>query len=231
MRIPFILAKVLSLLTVLALSSCTGTYQARSVDLENTVLVNPRILKKGSDDQALYRYVNPNANFSRYNKVLIAPILISKAVEAEPDDKEDYESLAHNAHAYLAQELQKHFTLVKSPSPGTMKIQMAIVEADSSKPIRTLLSITPIGMGMNLVKLAATGKKAGVGEITAEFVISDAVTKQVLGAAVDRQVGNKNPSTMFNIWANANSGLEYWAKKLTYALCEEKGIKDCVNPD
>jgi len=42
------------------LGGCGASYQARSVDL-NATLVNPAMLQKGADGQALYRYVNPRS--------------------------------------------------------------------------------------------------------------------------------------------------------------------------
>ena len=40
-----------------------------------------------------------------------------------------------------------------------MRLQLAIVDADSSKPVRNLLSsVSPIGIGLNLLKYGATGK-------------------------------------------------------------------------
>jgi len=69
-----------------------------------------------------------------------------------------------------------------------------------------------------------------VGEITAEFKISDAVTGELLWAAIDRRVGGKDVGGMCESWHNADAALKYWAKRMRYVLCEESGGKSCVKP-
>ena len=42
------------------------------------------------------------------------------------------------------------------------------------------------------MKYGASGKQSGVGEITGEFKVTDAMTGELLGAALDRRVGGKD---------------------------------------
>lgn len=215
----------------LQLGGCAASYQARSVDLKST-LVNPDILKKGADDQALYRYMNPQFKARNYTKVMIDPVLIRKDGELGKDDLENYQKLANNAFVYLKQELQKGNEIVNAPEPGTMRVQMAITDADSSKPVRnTLATVFPIGMAVSLVKLSATGKQTGVGEITGELKVTDAVTGELLAAALDRRVGGHELSTLWSTWANADASLKFWAQKLSYAFCMDRGGTNCVKPE
>ena len=150
----------------LLLGGCGGSYQARSVDLKNSLLVNPDILKEGTGDQALYRYQNPAVNVADYTAVLIDPVIISKQAELSAGELENYQTLANNFYVYMNQEMGKYLAIATSPGPGTMRIQGAIIDADNSKPVRTILSFTPIGIGLNLIKYSATGKQTAVGEIT-----------------------------------------------------------------
>ena len=197
----------------LQLGGCAGSYQARSVDLKDSPLVNPDILKEGTGDEALLRYVNPKADIKQYSKILIDPVLIYKDGEMDKDQLENYQTLANNAYVYLTDALKKDYQVVKTPEPGTLRIQWAIIDADSSKPVRnTLATIMPIGMGLSLVKLAAAGKQSGVGEITTQMKITDASTGELLGAALDRRVGGHDITTLWSSWNNANQALEYWAK-------------------
>ena len=70
---------------------------------------------------------------------------------------------------------------------------MAILEAEASSPVRNVVSsVVPIGIGISAISGAATGKQTGVGEISAEFKVTDALTGELLGAAVDRRVGGKD---------------------------------------
>jgi hypothetical protein len=88
----------------------------------------------------------------------------------------------------------------------------------------------PIGIGISAIKGATTGKQTGVGEITAEFKITDAMTGELLGAGIDRRVGGKDPGGMFDSWYNADAAMKYWAKRVRYVLCTEGGRADCVKP-
>jgi hypothetical protein len=213
------------------LSACGASYQARSIDVQESMLVSPSVLQKGGDDQALYRYVNPDLKMSQYNKLIIDPVLIVKDAQLDETQRENYQKLANNAFVYLTQELQQDYQIVSTPEPGTMRIQFAIIDADSSKPVRNVLSsVSPIGIGLNLVKYAATGKQSGVGEISAEVKVTDAMTGTLLGAALDKRVGGKDPKGIVDTWYNADQALAYWAKQARYVMCTERGGSDCVKP-
>jgi len=216
----------------LQMSGCgVGSYQARSVDVKEARLVNPDILVQGTDDKALYRYVNPKADVKQYTMVMIDPVMVQKDAVLDKDERENYQKLANNAYVYVTQALEKDYRIVKAPEPGTMRIQMAIVDADSSKPVRnTLSTIVPVGIALSLVKYTATGKQSGVGEITMEMKITDASTGELLGAALDRRVGGKELSKLWSGWHNADDALQYWAKRLSFALCDMRGGTNCVKP-
>jgi hypothetical protein len=223
---------VMVVAVALQLGGCgVGSYQARSVDVKESPLVNPDILVQGKDDQALYRYVNPKADIKQYTMVLLDPVMVYKDAALDKDERENYQKLANNAFIYLTKELEKDYRIVKDPAPGTLRVQMAIVDADSSKPVRnTLSTIVPVGIALSLVKYTATGKQSGVGEITVGMKVTDASTGELLGAALDRRVGGKELSKLWSGWHNADDALQYWAKKLSFALCDMRGGAKCVKP-
>ena len=230
MKIAVMLVMVVA--AALQLGSCgVGSYQARSVDLRESPLVNPDILVQGSDDKALYRYVNPKADVKQYTKVMIDPVLVYGYAGLDKDELENHQKLANNAFVYVTQELEKDFQIVKASESGTLRIKMAIVDADSAKPVRnTFSTLIPVGMGLSIVKYAATGKQVGVGEITMQMKITDASTGELLGAALDRRVGGKELSKLWSSWNNADDALKYWAKRLSFTLCEMRGGVKCVKP-
>jgi hypothetical protein len=214
------------------LSGCAvGSHQARDVKIRGTVLVNPDILVKGTDDQALYRYVNPKKDIKKYNQVILDPVIVQKDGELDKDELQNYQALANNAYVYFTQELEKDYPIVKEPKPGTLRIQMAIIDADSSKPVRnTMSTLIPVGMVLSAIKYGATGKQSGVGEITVEMKITDAASGELVGAALDRRVGGKQLTKLWSSWNNADDALRYWAKRLSFVLCGMRGDKDCVAP-
>jgi len=224
----FIIFGVISLL----LGGCgVGSHQARNADINNSPLVNPNIFTKGSGDQSLYRYVNPKVDFKQYRNIIIDPVMVQKDGELDKDELQDYQTLANNAFVYLTQELKMDYQVVNSPQPNTLRIQMAIIDADSAKPVRnTLSTIMPIGMALSVVRYGATGKQSGVGEITVEMKITDANTGELVGAALDRRVGGKQLTELWSSWHNADDALQYWAKRLRFALCDMRGGSNCIAP-
>jgi len=216
----------------LLLGGCGASHQARSVEIKESLLINPAILEKGTDDQALYRYVNPKADLKSYSKVMIDSVIMSKSTDIDASDTENYQKLVNNAFVFLNDELKKDYAIVSAPEPGALRIQMAIIAADSSKPVRNFLgTVFPIGVAVSAVKYSATGKPSAVGEITVELKITDAATGELLGAAVDKRVGGMNIKGTWDTWMTADDALHYWAKKVAYVLCEKRGSTGCVKPE
>jgi hypothetical protein len=214
------------------LGGCAGSYQAKNIEIKEATLFDPKILKEGKEDQSLYRYVNPKADIKKYTRIYIDKVLVRKDGQLDKDELQDYENLSYNAYVYLANELKKDYTVSLSPEPGDMRIQMAIIDADSSKPVRnTLSTFVPVGMVLSVAKYSATGKQSGVGEISVEMLITDVTTGELLGAALDRRVGGKEVSKLWSSWANANAALEYWAQQLRFVFCDMRGGGvTCVKP-
>jgi hypothetical protein len=216
----------------LTFSGCGASHQARSMEVKDSLLINPAILEKGTDGQALYRYVNPKADFKSYSKILIDPVIMSKAADMDADETENYQKLVNNAFVLLNDQLKNDYSIVKSPEPGTLRIQMAILAASSASKVRSVTStVLPIGIALNLVKYSATGRPSAVGDITVEIKMTDAATGELLGAAVDQRVGGMNIAGAWDSWRTADGALDYWAKQVRFVLCQKRGGAACVKPE
>lgn len=227
-----VLAVAMCIALASVLSGCSASSQARKVDLKEATLVNPDLFKQGDEGQALYRYVNPKADMKQYAKVLIDPVLVKKDGQLDNEEFENYQKLANNAYVYLTKELEKDYAVVKTPEPGALRVQMAIIEADSASQVRMVTSsLLPIGIAASLVKYSATGKATAVGDITVEMRLTDAATGELLAAALDRRVGGKDWGSVANKWYSADEALKFWAQRVSYALCDARGggVK-CVKP-
>lgn len=222
----------LCILVSASLAGCGGSYHAKSVNVKKATLVDPALLSKGTDDGALYRYKKADFDVKKYDKILVAPVQISKGGKLGKRELENYQKLANNAYIYLSEELAKDYKIVKAPEPGTMKIQWAIIDADRTEPLlNTVTTIMPIGIGLSLATYVVTDKQLGVGEITAEMLLTDATTGELLGAAVDRRIGGKNPTELWSTWYNADEALKYWTKRTRWGFCNLRGEGDkCIEP-
>ncbi|MHC4165539.1 MAG: DUF3313 domain-containing protein [Planctomycetota bacterium] len=223
---------VLSIVAIIAalLGGCAGTKQARSVEPKSS-FIDYSMLEKGKDDEALLHYQNPSANLNRYSKVMLDPVLIYKPQNASQKEMADLQKLATNFYVYLGRELRKDYKIVDAPEPGTISVQAAITGAEGSRPVSDLMSsVVPIGAGVSVAKDFATGKPMGVGEMSMEMKVTDAMTGELLAAAADRRAGGKNPKGILDTWNDANLAMDYWAKRLRYFLCLGHVGIQCTKP-
>jgi hypothetical protein len=214
------------------LGGCASTLQSRKIDKENlqtTVLVDPSVLEKGKEGEALYRYINPKVDWKNYTKIILDPVVVYQEAALDAETRDNYQKLANNAYAYLTKDLEKDHTIVTTPGPDTLRLQLAIVSAEKSAPVRNFLTtVVPIGMAVSAVKYGATGTPMAVGEITAEMRATDSMTGELLAAALDKRVGGKQLRNVFRgSWQDADSGLKYWAELTRYRLCTLQGGADC----
>lgn len=218
--------------TSLLLGGCMTTKQARSMEPQG-VLFNPAMLTAGESGQSLYRYQNPNINLKDYRTVMIVPVKFYKPENASAEELADLQKLANNFNQLLFNELSKDYSIVLAPEPGVLKIETAITEAGKSRPGMDFIStVLPIGLGVSILKDFATGKPTSVGEMNVELKVTDATTGEMVAAAADSRVGGKSlmKGNMFSSWNDANNAMEYWAKKLRYALCTNRGDSGCEKP-
>ena len=88
-------------------------------------------LEVGRGDQVQLRYISGQANFARYDKMLIDPVVTwGEQHSATP---KELQALAEALGAALREQLGKEFELVESPGPGTMRMRTAITTVHESE--------------------------------------------------------------------------------------------------
>jgi hypothetical protein len=165
----------------------------------------------GSDQQAMLRYVNPNANWSSYNKVMIAPVTYWAADDSKVSAA-DQQALCNYMYTVLTTDLGKTFVIVDQPGPGVIKVSAALNDATSAVPVlRSISVVVPQARALSVIKMAATGTYAFVGSAQGEIKLNDSVTGQLLAAAVDQRVGG---ASIKNVtvwqWGDADNAMNYW---------------------
>jgi len=222
---------VLIALAGLLPAGCAPSLQAKNVDVGQAVLVDPSILEKGKEGEALYRYVNPKVDWKKYDKLILDPVIVYQKAAMDAETRRNFQTLANNAFVFFTKELQKVVTIATVPGPGTLRLQFAIVSAEKSGAVSNFMTtIVPVGVVLSAGKYAATGKPMGVGDITGEMRVTDASTGELLAAALDKRVGGKQLRGVFNTWQDADSGLQYWAELARYRLCTFVSFEVCEQP-
>jgi hypothetical protein len=224
--------EVVLVLIIGFLSGCAASKQARDVTTSG-FLGDYSKLVKGEEGQELYRYNNPKANWAAYKQILLDPVMIWKdpqAPQKTPD--EDLQRLADFFYTALWEELKKDYVMVSKPDREAMRVQVAIVNVQKTNPaLATVSSVAhpfnPFFLG-SLGKNMITGKPFGAGDTAIEGKVTDSLSGDLLGAAVDRRVGGGKEK--LSSWVQVEDALTYWAKNSRYRFCQARGGKDCEKP-
>ena len=74
--------------------------------------------------------------------------------------------------------------------------------------------LTSFGLAMSTISKVATGEHTNVGSASVELLVSDAQDGTPLFAAIDREAGNKDFSTMIDSLDDAKDAINYWVERL-----------------
>ena len=217
---------------ILIIQGCASTQQRRDGEEVGFLGNSSSLLEKGKDGQVLREYINPNADWRSYTKVILEPVTIWKDKETEDVSPEDLQTLANFLHGHLYDTLDKDYTIVQQAGPGVMRATFAITEAEASAPVMdTITSIIPQTRILTGIKGLIVGGKPGfVGSASIEMKLTDAQTGTLLLAGVDRRGGTKDLSGMTKKWNDVEKAYIYWVGLLRYRLCDLRGGADCEEP-
>ena len=174
---------------------------------------------EGSDQKAMLRYVNPNAKWSSYNKIMIAPVTFWASDDSKVSAA-DQQALCDYAFSTFVKELGKNFSIVDQPGPGVLKISAALTDATSATPgLRSISVVIPQARVLSAIKMAATGTYAFVGSAQGAVKMNDSASGELLAEAVDERVGGTSVKniTVFQ-WGDAENAINYWADLMDQRL-------------
>jgi hypothetical protein len=181
---------------------------------------------EGGTALANLRYIDPNAQWAKYNKVMIAPVTYWAGDDSNISP-ENQHMLTDFFQQALYTQLSTKFEVVREPGPGVLLIQVALIDASSAVPVlRTISMLIPQARALATLKYLATGTYAFIGSAEAEAKLADSQTHQVLAAAVDKRVGGGSLATAAQWqWGDAENAITAWSKQLTARLTEMKAGK------
>lgn len=182
------------------------------------------LLQPGQAGQAAMVYVNPNAQWSKYNKILLEPVEFWDSANSSVSPSDQHMLTAH-FYNKLKEELQKNFTLVDQGGPGVLVVQVALVNASAATPgLRSVSVVIPQARILNGMQSLVTGSYAFVGSAEAEMKVTDSVSGQLLAAAIDKREGGMALSSAAQWqWGDAQNAMNYWAQKVSSRLLELQG--------
>jgi hypothetical protein len=173
-------------------------------------------LQPGGKGKAALVWVNPNAQWAQYTKIMIKPVEFwaSDDSKVSPEDQKVLTTYFFNQ---LQTTLAKNFTIVSQPGPGVLVLRIALMDATTATPgLRTISVVVPQARILNLGQSLATGSYAFVGSAEAEMMATDGVTGEVLAEAVDQRAGGMGMKGAASFqWGDAENAMDYWAETIS----------------
>ena len=141
-------------------------------------------LEKGRGDQVQLVYINPEAHFAGYDKLLIEPVVVWQGGQAATSDAsaKELQGLADDLGAALRKQLQLEFQLVDGPGPGTLQLRTAITAVHESN-------------------------------VSIELEILDAASGERLVAVADARGDAQESGAGERQWASVHEAFEFWASR------------------
>jgi hypothetical protein len=156
---------------------------------ESLQLISRKPGAPGSGHAAMLAYTSPNASFSSYNKIMIAPVTFWGDSDANLSSAEQ-QTLCNYLYNVLQEDFSKDFIVVNEPGPGVAKLTVGMTDATSAIPgLRTISVVVPQAHALNIIKMGLTGTYAFVGSATGEAKLTDSVSGQLVAAWADKRFG------------------------------------------
>jgi len=223
---------------VMWVGGCAETYQVKGSDIKTGFLVDSYpLLQPGKEGEANLVYMNPEARWKNYNKIMLDAVTVWLGKDAVAHDTcvvpPDYvRALANSFYQKLSEHLSKDYTIVQSSGPDVMRLSVALTDVEHGMPLMdTVSTVVPIARVLSEGKKLGTGTQAFVGHASVEARIVDSRSGKLLGAGIDQRAGGKRLGKGPGFWRDVENVFDYWAAKIRWRLCTQRGGKDCQSPE
>jgi hypothetical protein len=208
----------LTAVMVLLVTGCATTQQVAVRDEPGICAFLGEVchaLQPGARGEAGLRWVNPTSDPTQYHKVILEVVGFfgTDVSKVSPADQERLTALLQQA---LTDALATKYQVVDQPAPGTMQLQVVLLDAEAATPgVRSVSMVIPQARLLGTGYYAVSGRYPFVGGAQAAFKATDAVTGQALGAGVDRRVGGGAIQTATQWqWGDAENVIKAWSQQL-----------------
>ena len=170
-------------------------------------------LRRGGAGELLFVYRNPDARWTSYRKVILEPVTLwwSGAHSLDAIAEQDLLRLVSDFEGALRRRLGDGFELVEEPSPGTLRLRLAITATRSSDPVLDVLTATAEDQTTRDDGPLAPEMRRFIDAGSIEGEIRDAVTNELLAQGLDRRRKDRPAITT---WADLDRALEFWVDRM-----------------
>lgn len=185
-----------------------------------------KYLQPGPEGGAKMRWLKPGVDFSKYKKLMIDSVVFYLADESDYKgiDPVFMKEMADKFNAVFVETMKDSYPIVAEPGPDVMRLRFAITRIEQSRPVLSgVTSVVPVGLAISLVKRGTVGSWTGSGATSAEVMILDSMTNDVVALAVDdRSAGF---TERFSKWGSAEEAFKFWAGRLKAFMDETRTVK------
>ena len=148
-------------------------------------------LKPGVEEGApKLMWIKPGVDHTEYKKVMVDYVIFAFAEDSECKgiDANEIKETADGASLALVNSLKKEFPLLSQPGVDVLRVRTAIVDLRPSRPtLSAVTSVMPVGLGVGLVKKGTTSLWTDSRATTAEMMVLDSMTNEVIAAGEDQR--------------------------------------------
>jgi hypothetical protein len=183
-------------------------------------------LQPGPEGGAKKRWLKPGVDFSRYNKIMLdsAIFYLSDDSENKGIDAQEMKKLADDCNLRVVNVLKDTYPIVAEPGPDVVRIRFAITDLKQSKPtMSAITSIIPVGLAISMVKKGSGGSWSGSGATSAEVMVIDSMTNEVIAVAQDDKTAGF--TERFTKWGSAEDAFGFWAERIKLFLDKAHGME------
>jgi Protein of unknown function (DUF3313) len=183
-------------------------------------------LQPGPEGGAKMRWLKPGADFGKYNKIMLDSVIFYFADDSENKgiDAQDMKELADGCDKQIVDVLKGSYPIVAEPGPDVIRLRFAITDLKQSRPVLSAVtSVVPVGLGISIIKKGATGSWSGSGATSAEVMILDSMTNDVIAVAQDDK--SAGFTERFSKWGSTEDAFKFWAERIKLFLDQAHGMK------
>jgi putative nucleotidyltransferase with HDIG domain len=173
------------------------------------------LLEPGPPGGAKLRWLKPGIDFTAYKRLMLDRVVFFFDADSayKGMDPAELKQLADGFHRRIADALAGAYPVVKTPAPDVARLRFVITDLKQNRPIlEDITSFLPGGGNQPVFSEGAKRSWGGSGATQAELVILDAMTYEVIAAAVDEKTTSLKEK--FTKWATAEDAFKFWADRL-----------------
>jgi len=186
-------------------------------------------LQPGPEGGAKQRWLKPGVDFVKYDKLMVDSVVFYFAEDSESKaiDPEKLKELSDIFNQEFVQTLNAKIPVVAEPGPGVARVRVAITNLKLNNvavsAASTVTSVTPMGIGVNLVKRGTTGSWMGSGMTAAELMVLDTATGDVIAVAADERAAGF--TERYTEMGGVKAAFKLWAERLAQFVADARAGK------